>query len=257
MSESLDDRDTLELTGVLDQLGHHDLRLPLTWDAMESLSALFDVAALGVISMNLLTGRPYFGQHLDRGEPGWDDDPWDLRSSPDYWASLCSAPERTGDFDRVWDAETSLATFETDRERERAIRLHRRWFEDMCETDLVAPTLTEHGQQLRIVLWRERPFTARDRLVLRLLRPHVVEATRDWRLRNPPDLELTVRQREIMLHVREGLTNAQIGRRMGISEGTVRSHLNHVFLRLGASSRTDAVRRAFDGAPAPSRPSAG
>jgi DNA-binding NarL/FixJ family response regulator len=40
-------------------------------------------------------------------------------------------------------------------------------------------------------------------------------------------------------------TNAQIGRRLGVSEGTVRTHLENIYRRLQVSSRTAAVTHAF------------
>jgi DNA-binding CsgD family transcriptional regulator len=45
--------------------------------------------------------------------------------------------------------------------------------------------------------------------------------------------------------VAAGRTSDQIARRLGISVGTVRKHLETIFMRLGVSSRTAAVTRAF------------
>jgi len=45
--------------------------------------------------------------------------------------------------------------------------------------------------------------------------------------------------------VAAGHTNAQIARRAGVSEGTVRIHLQNIYARLHVSSRTAAVTRAF------------
>jgi DNA-binding NarL/FixJ family response regulator len=42
-----------------------------------------------------------------------------------------------------------------------------------------------------------------------------------------------------------GQTNARVARRLGISEGTVRTHLETIYTRLNVSSRTAAVTRAF------------
>ncbi|MBD0838590.1 MULTISPECIES: response regulator [unclassified Streptomyces] len=60
-----------------------------------------------------------------------------------------------------------------------------------------------------------------------------------------PDLAdaLTVRERELMELVAQGLSNRQIGSRLGIAEGTVKRHLRNIFDKLGATSRLDAVNR--------------
>jgi DNA-binding NarL/FixJ family response regulator len=59
--------------------------------------------------------------------------------------------------------------------------------------------------------------------------------------------ELTRRQQELLHLVAEGCTNAQIARRLGLSKGTVRKHLENIYARLQVSSRTAAVTRAFPG----------
>ena len=66
-------------------------------------------------------------------------------------------------------------------------------------------------------------------------------------LRDRPILyePLTPREHEVLGLVADGLRNREIAERMGISEHTVKFHLAAVFGKLGASSRTDAVRRGF------------
>jgi Bacterial regulatory proteins, luxR family len=44
--------------------------------------------------------------------------------------------------------------------------------------------------------------------------------------------------------VTEGLTNAEVGRRLFISRRTVETHLSHVFGKLGVSSRVQLAARA-------------
>ncbi len=52
---------------------------------------------------------------------------------------------------------------------------------------------------------------------------------------------LSVRQREILGLVVEGLSNAQIGKRLFLSESTVKQHLRAAYKLLGVSNRTEAA----------------
>lgn len=56
--------------------------------------------------------------------------------------------------------------------------------------------------------------------------------------------ELTAREREVLQRLAEGLPNKIIAQRLGISEHTVKFHINAILSKLGAQSRTDAVVRA-------------
>jgi DNA-binding NarL/FixJ family response regulator len=56
---------------------------------------------------------------------------------------------------------------------------------------------------------------------------------------------LTQREVEVLRLVADGLSNRQIGSRLGVSSRTAEVHLHHVFEKLGASSRTEAVTRAL------------
>ena len=64
----------------------------------------------------------------------------------------------------------------------------------------------------------------------------------------PADLaSLSVRQREILGYVVEGLSNAQIGKRLFLSESTVKQHLRTAYKLLGASNRTEAAKLIRNG----------
>ena len=52
---------------------------------------------------------------------------------------------------------------------------------------------------------------------------------------------LTAREREILELVREGLTNKEIGNRLGVSEGTVKIHLHNMYRKTAVSNRTSLV----------------
>jgi DNA-binding NarL/FixJ family response regulator len=59
-----------------------------------------------------------------------------------------------------------------------------------------------------------------------------------------PIEELTGRELEVLTLVGRGYTNKAIGVQLNISDRTVQGHLAHIFNKLQASSRTEAVMRA-------------
>ncbi len=75
---------------------------------------------------------------------------------------------------------------------------------------------------------------------------HVVfpQAARRWLHRRLPEglAALTEREREILALVAEGLTNAQIARRLNVRTATVKFHLRNIFQKLGVRNRTEAAR---------------
>jgi DNA-binding NarL/FixJ family response regulator len=88
-------------------------------------------------------------------------------------------------------------------------------------------------------------FSERDRALLTLLRPHLHQACLDTERRRHPIPQLTPRHWDLLRLVAAGHTNTQIARRLGISDGTVGTHLENIYERLDVSSRTAAVTRAF------------
>lgn len=59
------------------------------------------------------------------------------------------------------------------------------------------------------------------------------------------DLSLTRREREVLLLVAQGKRNKDIGRALGISICTVKIHLSNIFLKLGVTRRSNAVKIAW------------
>jgi DNA-binding NarL/FixJ family response regulator len=57
---------------------------------------------------------------------------------------------------------------------------------------------------------------------------------------------LSVREIEVLTHVARGSSNKQIARHLHISEATVKSHLIHIFSKLGVADRTAAVMVALE-----------
>ena len=57
---------------------------------------------------------------------------------------------------------------------------------------------------------------------------------------------LSARETEVLTLAGRGLTNAQIGRELFVSEATVKTHLLRAYAKLGVSGRTAAVTRAME-----------
>ncbi|MEU4829147.1 response regulator transcription factor [Streptosporangium sp. NPDC023615] len=66
------------------------------------------------------------------------------------------------------------------------------------------------------------------------------------RMRAPVAESLSPRETEVLSLVARGMTNAEIGRALFISETTVKTHLLRTFGKLGVSDRTAAVTTALD-----------
>jgi len=61
-----------------------------------------------------------------------------------------------------------------------------------------------------------------------------------------PGTALSRRETEVLQHVADGLSNQQISKRLHLSQATVKSHLVHVYAKLGVESRTAAVAAATE-----------
>jgi DNA-binding CsgD family transcriptional regulator len=167
-----------------------------------------------------------------------------------HWdCQACSYPERTGDLRSVIKPSDFYST--------------RQWHNTGIYSDILRPQGHENQLQLclpdsaglnagpertiRLFFFRGPgpDFSERDRALLTLLRPHLHQAYLDAERRRHPVPRLTSRQNDLLQLVAAGHTNTQIARRLGISESTVRTHLENIYEKLHVSSRTAAVTRAF------------
>jgi len=58
--------------------------------------------------------------------------------------------------------------------------------------------------------------------------------------------DLTPREADVLRAIAAGHSNAEIAAELFISEVTVKSHINHLFAKISARSRAEAVRFAYD-----------
>jgi DNA-binding CsgD family transcriptional regulator len=155
----------------------------------------------------------------------------------------CAGPLTTGDY------STLLHHAETSRTRAYANSPLGSAFGALgVKDEVLVPMTPLGGVDRRLLLFRDESapdFSEREKAMLALARPHVAElhTRRDRELRGEPNL--TPRQWEVLRQVASGSSNTQIARTLGLSEATVRKHLENVFLRLGVQSRTEAVARVL------------
>jgi DNA-binding CsgD family transcriptional regulator len=201
----------------------------LPWSLLADLSDQIASDVVSFLGVDSQRQADWFDQSLPAGSPDGDDQAFWAH----YWdCEPCSYPDRTGDLRSV----TKISDFYSARQ----------W----RATGMYSECLpgVEHELMLCRLIFFRGPgpdFSERDRALLTLLRPHLREAYLDAERRRHGVPDLTPRHWELLRLVAGGATNTQIGRRLGISEGTVRTHMENIFDRLQVSSRAAALARAF------------
>ncbi|WP_432051059.1 response regulator [Verrucosispora sp. NA02020] len=83
--------------------------------------------------------------------------------------------------------------------------------------------------------------------ILRRLLDRFAESLPDPAASPPKGLStLTEREREVLVQVARGLSNAEIARALSVSETTVKTHVGHVLTKLGLRDRVQAVVLAYE-----------
>ena len=76
----------------------------------------------------------------------------------------------------------------------------------------------------------------------RMTRPAAVADPASSRARTRATTQpLTPRERDVLTCVCRGLSNKQIARELGLAEKTVKTHVGHIFAKLGVTDRTQAA----------------
>lgn len=118
-----------------------------------------------------------------------------------------------------------LTTYDTDEDIDRALKAGAKGYllKDVAPTDLVTCVRTVHQGGM----WISQVVASK--LVARMTR-----------------VQLTPRELAVLRQVAAGDSNKKIAEALGISEATVKIHLTHLFEKLGATSRTEAVAKAVE-----------
>ncbi|MDQ6849013.1 MAG: helix-turn-helix transcriptional regulator [Actinomycetota bacterium] len=218
---------------------------PLPWSVLRELAELVPCDSVNYLAMDpyrqrLLAGQDFMPASDVAPAPCSDAELESMADSEEgrffwqhYWNWGCSYPERSGDCASVirssdFDDDDSLAEY---------LRMI-----GVCH-GIVVPLPPRGPVARRVHFWRDDggDFSDRERLLLMLARPRLVEMQEASMSDQGGAAALSPRQRELMRVVAAGLTNRQIGRRMLITDGTVRKHLENIYRVLGVTNRVEAV----------------
>ncbi|WP_275106663.1 response regulator transcription factor [Ornithinimicrobium flavum] len=234
-------RDLLDLT----RPGHREAPAERTFQLLAHLESLVGCDAASLQEMDCVQQVRLYCQASTGGQR-WSETPEEravTRRDPGvalfwrcWWRSTCSLPERVGR--PVVVSDRSVLS----RHEMRSDPLYVEYLHYVDEILVGYPT--GRGRSARLILRRDEgsAFGPRELMLMELLLPHL----RGLVLSTLPPVQpltarLTGRQVEILRQVALGQTNREVGRVLGISEATVRKHLEHSYDRLGVLSRTGAV----------------
>ena len=95
--------------------------------------------------------------------------------------------------------------------------------------------LPKDGAPQSLIRWLRQVRSGQLRLPLAVRN---AQRSRGRGRREDPVIAITARERQIMELVSTGLSNREVGKRLHISEGTIKVHLHHIFQKLSIRNRT-------------------
>lgn len=237
---SISEKDLRRMLDVvsLDLVASEAPEMPV--EVLRGLAELIPCAGVSFYVMDTHKRQVHAMQELDLIECPAVDAETDAMFFDAYWDCVdCCAPELTGDHEQV----TMWSDVYTEREYSRLLMAE--YFRRVGIWHELLVCLPPVGRlERRLMLSRtadDQPFSERDRLLLTLLRPHLIGIRDRVEAERRTTRALTPRQLQLLRRVAIGDTNRQIARDLGLSEATVRKHLENVYARLGVHSRTEAL----------------
>lgn len=160
------------------------------------------------------------------------------------WWECCSYPQRSGDYVSVVRGSDRIPGMEPGPHWARLLEIAPEY--PTWRVTVPMPSIGRTDRRLALFRASGPDFSDREVRLLALVRPHLAELVELHQQACDPRPDLTLRQRQILSLVADGDTNGQIARHLGLSEGTVRKHLENAYARLGVTNRVAAIRAAGD-----------
>jgi DNA-binding NarL/FixJ family response regulator len=113
---------------------------------------------------------------------------------------------------------------------------------DLLLLDVRMPGAGPDAGQAELLRVLRHVGRARDHTLLSVSRSSLLSLSTPPAQRSP----LSAREVEVLELLARGYSNARIATLLGIAEATVKRHLTNVYGKLGASSRVDALRLAYE-----------
>ena len=246
MAEVVKDTDLRRLLSVLDASRSADAAEGLPATILERARDLVPCDSISLVELDPARQSTSLCQSLPALP---EEDPEDDRRFwHHYWhCAPCCYPDRSGDLLSI----TTISDFYTRRQFHNTGMYAYYLGPGGVEAEVMVCLSAPPGCSRRLVFFRGHgpDFDGRDRLLLALLRPHLNEAYQELSRRRRAVPGLTSRQWELLRLLASGHSNAEIARELVVSTHTIRKHLENIFARLGVTSRTAAVAKAFPSPP--------
>ena len=246
MAEVVKDTDLRRLLSVLDASRSADAAEGLPATILERARDLVPCDSISLVELDPARQSTSLCQSLPALP---EEDPEDDRRFwHHYWhCAPCCYPDRSGDLLSI----TTISDFYTRRQLHNTGMYADYLGPGGVEAEVMVCLSAPPGCSRRLVFFRGHgpDFDGRDRLLLALLRPHLNEAYQELSRRRRAVPGLTSRQWELLRLLASGHSNAEIARELVVSTHTIRKHLENIFARLGVTSRTAAVAKAFPSPP--------